>query len=135
LKEWNSEKEMAQIQEHTKNKGGRPKKRVKQDQLLSVKCSRLERVAIETKAKWANLSVSAYLRRMGLTGKIDRHEKGLPREVLQLTGTLNHIAANVNQIAKKMNCKGDLDIVDRATLNVLWEMFQTLAGEIKNHFK
>ena len=66
-KERNSEKEMEQIKQHTKNKGGRSKKRVKQDQLLSVKCSLFERVAIETKAKWANLSVSAYLRRMGLT--------------------------------------------------------------------
>ena len=70
----------------TRNKGGRPKKAVKKDQLLAIKCSLYERRAIEARAKSANLSTSEYLREIGLTGKIDRRDKALPREVLELTG-------------------------------------------------
>jgi hypothetical protein len=55
---------------------------------------------------------------MGLTGKIDRREKALPKEVLELTGTLNHMAANLNQIAKKRNGVEELNALDRATLKV-----------------
>lgn len=126
---------MEQIKQHNKRKGGRPKKNIKQDQLLSVKCSKLERIAIETKAKMANLSISAYLRRMGITGKIDRHEKALPKHILQLTGTLNHTAANLNQIAKKMNSNDGLDVVEKAMLNMLSKKLQSLAVEIKNYMK
>jgi hypothetical protein len=126
---------MEQMKQHKRNKGGRPKKRVKQDQLLSVKCSLLERKAIEVKAEMANLSVSAYLRKMGLTGKIDRREKVLPKEILQLTATLNHLAANLNQIAKKRNGFDELDVVERAMLSVQSKTLQKLALEIKDYLK
>jgi len=49
------------------------------------------------------LTVSEYLRNLGLGSKIDRRQKVLPKEVLAFTGTMNHIAANLNQIAKKRN--------------------------------
>ena len=54
----------------TRNKGGRPKKAVKKDQILAVKCSLFERKAIEARAKSVNLTVSEYLREMALTGKV-----------------------------------------------------------------
>jgi hypothetical protein len=85
----------------TRNKGGRPKKAVKKDQIIAFKCSLYERRPIEARAKSAHLSPSEYIREISLTGKIDRQEKALPREVLDFTGTLNHLAANLNQIAKK----------------------------------
>ena len=115
----------------TKNKGGRPKKAIKKDQLLAVKCSLYERRAIEARAKSANLSISEYLREMAMTGKIDRHEKALPKEVLELTGTLNHMAANLNQIAKKRNGVEELNALERATLKVQSGELKSIAAHIK----
>ncbi|MDR3712047.1 MAG: mobilization protein [Puia sp.] len=115
----------------TKKKGGRPKKAVKKDQLLAVKCSLYERRAIEARAKSANLSISEYLREISLTGKIDRREKALPKEVLELTGTLNHMAANLNQIAKKRNGVEELNALERATLKVQSGELKGIAAQIK----
>src|SRR5690606_23942296 len=95
------EVDMEQQNAQIRKKGGRPKKDVKKDQLLALKCSLYERRVIEARAKSANLSVSEYLCEIGQTGKIDRRKKALPNEILELTGTLNHVAANLNQIAKK----------------------------------
>jgi hypothetical protein len=116
----------------TRNKGGRPKKAIKKDQLLAIKCSLYERRAIEARAKSANLSTSEYLREIGLTGKIDRRDKALPREVLELTGTLNHMAANLNQIAKKRNGIEELNALERATLKVQSGELKGIAAQIKN---
>jgi len=121
--------------DHTRKKGGRPKKAIKKDQLLGVKCSLVERKAIEGKAKSVNLSVSEYLRKMGLTGKIDRTERALPKEVLLLTGTLNHLAANMNQVAHKRNRQDELNAVERATLQHDAAAVRQLAKDIKAFLK
>src|SRR5690606_18122674 len=126
---------MEEVKELTKNKGGRPKKAIKRDQLLNMKCTLTERKVIQYKAKLANLSVSEYLREMGLTGKIDRREKKLPKEILQFTGTLNHVAANLNQIAKKRNGPDELNAFERAGLMVQSGEVKCLAEKIINHFK
>ena len=122
---------MEEQKPRTKNKGGRPKKAVKKDQLLAVKCSLFERRAIEARAKSINLNTSEYLREIALTGKIDRREKALPKEVLELTGTLNHMAANLNQIAKKRNGVEELNALDRATLKVQSVELKGIAAQIK----
>ena len=119
----------------TRNKGGRPKKAVKKDQLLAVKCSLFERKAIEARAKSVNLSISEYLREIALTGKIDRREKALPKEILEITGNLNHCAANVNQIAKKRNSGEELNALDRAELKLLAEELKGAAVLIKNYLQ
>ena len=122
---------MEEQKPRTKNKGGRPKKAVKKDQLLAVKCSLFERRAIEARAKSNNLNTSEYLREIALTGKIDRREKALPKEVLELTGTLNHMAANLNQIAKKRNGMEELNALDRATLKVQSGELKGITAQIK----
>jgi hypothetical protein len=91
---------MEEHKEHTKSKGGRPGKAVKRNKLLGVRCTTVEAFAITMKAEKVQLTISEYLREMGLTGKIDIRKKALPKEVLLLTATLNHMAANLNQIAK-----------------------------------
>lgn len=118
-----------------RNKGGRPKKDVKRDQLLNLKCTLLESKLIKAKARLASLSVSEYLREMGMTGKIDRREKTLPREVLQLTGSINHLAANLNQIAKKRNGIDELNFFERAELKSQSEQLKRLAEDIKKFIK
>jgi uncharacterized membrane protein len=115
----------------TRNKGGRPKKAIKKDQLLAVKCSLFERWAIEARAKSANLTVSEYLREIAMTGKIDRREKALPKEVLEKIGTINHVAANVNQIAKKRNSGEELNALERASLKVISGELKGAAVQIK----
>jgi hypothetical protein len=103
--------------------------------LLGVKCSLVERKAIEVRAKSVNLSVSEYLRKMGLTGKIDRREKAFPKEVLLLTGTLNHLAANLNQIAHKRNRQEELNAVERAVLQDDAATVRQLAKDIKSYLR
>jgi hypothetical protein len=119
----------------TRNKGGRPKKAVKKDQILAVKCSLFERRAIEARAKSTNLTVSEYLREMALTGKIDIRRKTLPKEVLALGGTFNHIAANLNQIAKKRNSGEELNALERAELKVQSGELKALAVEVKSYLQ
>ncbi|MDF2188308.1 mobilization protein [Paraflavitalea sp. CAU 1676] len=125
-----------EVNKHTGNrKGGRPKSANKKGCLLGVKCTQEERQLIEEKSKLANLSISEYLRHMGLTGKIDRREKSLPPEVLQLMGTLNHSAANLNQIAKKRNGIEPLNAIDRAILQTLAGQFKQIVWDIKNYLQ
>jgi hypothetical protein len=122
---------MEQQQHYKRNKGGRPKQVVKKDQHLGVKCSLFERKLITGKAKLANLSVSEYLRELGVNGKIDRPMKAIPKEILQLTGTLNHLAANLNQIAKKRNGIEELNALERASLQVQSTELKSIVQQIK----
>jgi hypothetical protein len=107
---------MQQPDRYPRSKGGRPKKAVKRDQLLGVKCTLIERRAIEARARSVQMTISEYLRKIGLTGKIDRSERTIPKELLQQSGTLNHAAANINQIARKRNRGEELNAIERAEL-------------------
>ena len=118
-----------------KNKGGRPGKADKRNQLLGVKCTVAERQVIEARAKLVDLKVSEYLREMGLTGNIDMRKKALPKEVLLFTATLNHAAANLNQIAKKRNGFEELNALERAQLQYLSGQLIQLAKDIKNYLQ
>lgn len=126
---------MEQLKRYTRNKGGRPKKVVKKDQFLAVKCTLVQRSAIEAKAKAANTTISDYLRQAGLGGKIGSSKKAIPKEVLQLTGMLNHLAANLNQIAKKRNGMEPLDALERARLEQQSRELKGLTETIKNYLK
>ena len=126
---------MEEIKTNIKNKGGRPKKVIKKNQVLSVKCSILDRKVIAAKAKTANCTVSEYLLLMGLTGKVDMQKKVLPKEILELTGTINHLAANLNQVAKKRNGIEELSLFERAELKLQSEDLKRVAEKIKNYLK
>lgn len=115
----------------SRKRGGRPPKAVRKDQLLAFKCSLLERKIIETKAKNAQLSVSEYIREMAITGKINMGNRTIPKEILRFTGTLNHLAANLNQVAKKRNRYDVLSFIERAALQVQSEEIKALAKQIK----
>jgi hypothetical protein len=71
---------------------------------------------LEKKAGDAGLTVSEYLRSMGLSGKIDRREKLIPAAILDYKGTLNGMAANLNQVVKKNNCNEVLTGEDRLVI-------------------
>ncbi len=118
-----------------KSKGGRPLKAIKQDHFIGIKCSLAEKALLLQKAKIVGLSLSEYLRESGLKGQAVTKIKTLPPEVLQLTGTLNHLAANLNQIAKKRNGIEQLDALERAALEVQSRDLKRLAETIKNYLK
>jgi len=118
-----------------KNKGGRPVKAIKRNKLLGVKCSIIEKKVIELKAKNSGLTVSEFLRELGLTGKIDMRKISLSKEILQFTGTLNHLAANMNQVAKKRNQNDELNAIERARLQQDCLVVKQLASDIKNCLK
>jgi hypothetical protein len=113
------------------NKGGRPKAELKRDESLTVMCNIVEKKIIQSNAKCARTNVSVFLRELGLNGRIKLMVKSLPKEVLQLTGTLNHIAANLNQIAKKRNRGEDLNALDRALLNQKVRAILDVVGDVK----
>ena len=117
------------------NKGGRPKKENKRSQQLAVMCTTSERKVIEEKAKLCNSSISQFLRELALHGQVDRKIKILPKEVLLFTATLNHLAANMNQVAKKRNQNDELNAIERAGLTILSAEIKKLAQEIKNFLK
>jgi hypothetical protein len=128
-------KEMEQEIRQTNSKGGRPKKVLKRNIALTVKCNTTEQTLITLKARETQLTVSEYLRTLGLNGKIDTQNKALPQEVLQFTSTLNHLAANINQIAKQCNTYHQLTFVERIELQALVIKIKHLAGDIKNYLK
>ena len=117
------------------NKGGRPKKQIRKDRMLTLKCSLTEKWIIQAKAKKSGLSVSEYLRSAAINGKIDIPKKTLPAEVLQLAGTLNHLAANLNQVAKKRNSNEQLDAIERAGLELQSKELKIIAATIKSYIK
>lgn len=117
------------------NKGGRPKKENKRGQQLAVMCTKTERKIIEDKAKLSNTSISQFLRELALQGQVDRKIKVLPKEVLLFTATLNHLAANMNQVAKKRNQNDELNAIERAGLIVLSNEIKKLAQDIKYFLK
>jgi hypothetical protein len=117
------------------NKGGRPKKQHHLDQKITVMCTRFDLIAIRYHAKECNISVSEYLRELGLKRQVDRKVKVLPKEVLQLMGALNHMAANINQVAYRRNRGYELNAIERAELMVLAGEIKELAKTIKAAFK
>jgi uncharacterized protein (DUF2225 family) len=129
------EKNMEQNENIRKKKGGRPKKSIKKDQLLPVKCDKEEMKKIEDRARMVGFSVSKFMRKIAVNGQIDRREIIFPREVLQLIGKLNHAAAYLNQIAKKRNGIDELNALERATLQIQSRDLKKLAEDIKNYLK
>lgn len=114
------------------NKGGRPKVKVKRDQQLAVMCTQQERNLIEEKAKQANSPVSVWLRSIALQGQTGSVKNKIPKEILLFTATLNHLAANINQLTKKHN---QYDLFSDAEINQLQQLItevKQLVTAIKN---
>ncbi len=118
-----------------KQKGGRPKKEIKQNEFIGVKCSANEKNLLKQKAETVGLSLSEFLRETALRGQAVRQIKALPQEVLEFTSKLNHLAANINQIAKQCNTYNQLTFVERIELQALSIKIKHLTSDIKNYLK
>ncbi len=122
---------MNEIKKQDKHAGGRPKKAIRKDQQLAVMCNIFERKVIESKARECNVSVSEYLRKLGLSGKVGMKIKTVSKDILQFKGTLNHLAANLNQVAKKRNMNDELNALERASLEHQSREIKQLANDLK----
>lgn len=118
-----------------KNRGGRPLKAIKKDRTITVHCSIVERKLIIAKSRKAGITASEYLCKLGVNGKIDSRSKNIPKEILQFTGTLNHIAANLNQVAKKRNSNEVLNEKQIADLETQSKQVKQLAEDIKKYLQ
>jgi len=98
-------------------------------------CNIIEKKIIQSNAKSARTNVSVYLRELGLHGRVRMVVKTLPKEVLQFTGMLNHMAANLNQIAKKRNKGEDLNALDRALLDQEVRAVQEVVKDVKTYLE
>lgn len=78
------------------------------------------------------VSVSEFLRKLAADYTIIVQDKGLLREVLQFSATLNHLAANLNQIAKKRNSRQDLSLLELDLLRLQAVQLKGIAREIKS---
>jgi hypothetical protein len=126
---------MEQEKKKGRNKGGRPPKAVKRSHPLTVKCTLTEKKIIAGKARKAALTTSEYLRELGLAGKIVILVKQVPKEVLALTGALNHVGGLLNQIAKKRNSNEELNALERADLTMLKRRVAEALAVIQTHAK
>ncbi len=126
---------ITEAKEKTRNKGGRPKKNIRRDEQLAVMCTIIERKAIEYRAKLANISVSEYLRTLGLNGQVDMKKKTLPKEVLEFKGILSHMAANLNQVAKKRNREESFNDMERDAFMMLCKNIQEVIKQIENYLQ
>lgn len=89
-----------------------PRPRKKKPELLNkhlpgARCSEAEFIIIKERANKLGLSVSEYIRRMALNGKVTiKQSQGLGSS-FELVQQLKKIGTNVNQIAKNLNIFGD----------------------------
>ena len=131
------ESEKIENNARTTNKpiGGRPRKLNKQDCFIGIKCSSSEKVILQQKAKASDLNLSEFLREAGLKRQAVSQNKVLPKEILLFTATLNHLAANINQIAKQCNTYNRLTTAETIELKMLSMQIKHLASDIKNYLK
>ena len=115
--------------------GGRPKKLNKQDCFIGIKCSSSEKEILQQKPKASDLNLSEFLREAGFKRQAVIQTKALPKEVLLFTATLNHLAANINQIAKQCNTYNQLTAFERLELQMLSMRIKQLLFDIKNYLK
>jgi len=111
------------------NRGGRPSVPHKRRSSVSVMCTLIEKRIIEANAKRVGMNPSVFLRNLGLNMRIEVKVKTLPKPVLEMRGTLNHIAANLNQIARRRNRGDDLNAMERALLD---QDVRSLRALVKN---
>src|SRR5450432_648003 len=122
---------MEPLKSNNRKTGGRPPKAIKSNHFIGVKCSLIEKTLLKQMAKRDGNTLSEYLRKAGLNRKEPRKLTVLPKEVLQFKGTLNHMAANLNQLARKRNQFGELNTIERLNLEKLSDQIKQLVSAIK----
>lgn len=113
-----------------KNKGGRPKVKVKRNKQITVVCNLFEFKVIALKAETANVSKSEYLRELGMNSEVVFKVNTMPKEILMLTAELNQSNSLLNQIARKRNKNETLTLDDRLDIKRLIIGIQNVISQI-----
>ena len=125
-------RKLFKMETKNKNKGGRPKKELVRNHCLRVACDKNELQTIKTKAAQLQLTISEYLRKLGVDSHIDiKQKRVLPKEVLLFTAQLNHLAANINSLSHKNNRGENFNQMEKDGLRLLSQEIQKLANDIK----
>jgi hypothetical protein len=109
--------------EHDDDPAGAPKRT---DFLPRTRCTKPERLAIEAKARDAGLSLSEYQRRACLNGVVVVQNERQRADVLR---QLAAIGNNLNQIARKLHMRGDLNSPSALRLVAVLGALETLLDE------
>lgn len=124
------------MEQRNQNKGGRPKKDLARTHRLRVACDKNELETIQKKAAQVQLTISEYLRKMGVDSQIDiKQRRVLPKEVLLFTAKLNHLAANINSLSYKNNRAENFNQMEKNELRFLSQEVQQLANDIKTFIR
>ena len=110
------------------------KKSNKKSHKISLWCTLTEKSYIEIRARKAGLSASEYMREMGLRD-YRKKTKTLPPEVFAFTGQLNHLAAQLQPLARKRIDGDELNAIERAGLKQQLGILQQLTLQIKNYLQ
>ena len=106
-------------------------KSLQKNSSIRVCCNPVEKRYIEARARDAGLSVSVFLREMGLKD-FPPKRKTLPAEVLAFNGELAGIAGALELVAKKRLDNEDLDGLQRAELLLRVKELKLLIERVKN---
>jgi hypothetical protein len=99
---------------------------------VMLRCTPTEKRYIKIRARDAGLSVSVFLRDMGLKDSPEKR-KTLPPEVLAFIGQLSQIIGTLEIIARKRLDNEDLDGLERAELNFRAKEVKILIKDIKSY--
>ena len=111
-----------------KNKGGRPKAKIRRDQTLRIRINATELYLIKTKAREAGMRASTWIRQAAKAARI------APRwtpEQMELLRMMTGMANNLNQLEKQAN-SGKLLFIVRKCENLLGEIDHTIKY-LNNH--
>ncbi|WP_259071308.1 MobC family plasmid mobilization relaxosome protein [Mucilaginibacter sp. X4EP1] len=111
-----------------KNKGGRPKAKIRRDQTLRIRINATELYLIKTKAREAGMRASTWIRQAAKAARI------APRwtpEQMELLRMMAGMANNLNQLAKQAN-SGKLLFILRKCETLLAEIDHTIKY-LNNH--
>lgn len=98
------------------------------EQLPPVRVSLSDRAKIEAKAAQAGLPVSAYLRRVAVTGKVNvTNQTTAARADAELLSELNRAGVNLNQIAHHLNKGGQVPVAFDAVLHHLYSALEKVS--------
>lgn len=98
------------------------------EQLPPVRVSVADRQRIEAKAAQAGLPVSAYIRRVAVTGKVTiSNEINAAKMDAQTLAELNAMGNNFNQIAKHMNKGGQTPAAFGQMLFMLYQLLEKVS--------
>ncbi len=91
--------------------------------LPPIRCTEDEKLSIKKKAKDAHLSLSAYIRKVALSGQVIRVQNDLTYDAID---QLRRIGINLNQQTRRLNATGNMPL----QLQYVWERLELALDQL-----